>query len=100
MDCRIDRDEIIQSMDEMEFRAEAKRRGYRLVMIPEKVERSIRLLPCTCGETKIDAWYHLSRYVFYRCSRCGEFSEHSKSKQQAKLNWNKMIKGKMKNATD
>lgn len=88
------RSEIIQSMDDMEFKAEAKRRGHNLIKIPEKVE----LLPCVCGNKKHHRVFIMSGLQYYSCCKCGLVAEDGKTERQAKLNWNAMIEEKMKDA--
>lgn len=77
--------ELLELTDE-EFKAEAKRRGYNLIKIPEKV----KLLPCVCGRKRIRPYYQTGGYEFYRCD-CGLVAEKDKKSNQARLNWNKMI---------
>lgn len=75
-----------------EFKAEAKRRGYNLIKIHEKV----KLLPCVCGNTKHNRVFIMSGMQYYSCRKCGLVAEDGMTERQAKLNWNKMIEGKMK----
>lgn len=79
-----------------EFKAEAKRRGYNLIKIPEPV----KLLPCVCGNDKHHRVFIMSGLQYYSCQKCGLVAEDGKTERQAKLNWNKMIEEKMKDATD
>ena len=76
-----------------EFKAEAKRRGYDLIKIPEKVT----LLPCICGSTKRSVWYE-SGIGFYQCVKCDTAAPGAKTDRQRKLNWNAMIEEKRKDA--
>lgn len=87
------RSSIIQSMDDMEFKAEAKRRGYNLIKIPEKV----KLLPCVCGtgRRKVEQWL-TTNGRYYKCNNCGLESFVGRSERKAKLLWNEMIERKMK----
>lgn len=78
-----------------EFKAEAKRRGYNLIKIPEKV----KLLPCVCGRRRLVLWWG-NHGESYACPICGSEGESGKNNRQARLNWNKMIEEKMKDATD
>lgn len=91
----ISRQDIIQSMDDIEFRSEARRRGFRLVKIKPNV--SIKLSPCVCGRKKIDRWWTIDNEFLYSCPNCFLRSEPDKTVDQAKLNWNNMIKEKSKN---
>ena len=75
-----------------EFKVEAKRRGYNLIKIPEKV----KLLPCVCGNDKHHRVFIMSGLQYYSCRKCGLVAEDGKTERQAKLNWNKMIEEKMK----
>lgn len=75
-----------------EFKAEAKRRGYNLIKIPENV----KLLPCVCGNEKHHRVFIMSGLQYYSCRECGLVAEDGKTERQAKLNWNKMIEEKMK----
>lgn len=83
------RDEIIQSMPDWELRDEAKRRGYKLIKIPER----IKLLPCTCGYKHSSLWSGPAGR-FYKCDDCGIKAPPAKTQKQAKLNWNKMIESR------
>ncbi len=76
-----------------EFKAEAKRRGYNLIKIPEKV----KLLPCVCstGRRKVEQWAVPGGW-FYKCDHCALTSFVGRSHRKAKLNWNAMIEEKMK----
>ena len=75
-----------------EFKAEAKRRGYNLIKIPEKV----KLLPCVCGNDKHHRVFIMSGLQYYSCRKCGLVAEDGKTERQARLNWNTMIEEKMK----
>lgn len=79
-----------------EFKAEAKRRGYNLIKKPEPV----KLLPCVCGRKRIGSWFTLGRMHFYKCETCGLSAAPGTNERHAKVNWNVMIEGKMKDATD
>ena len=97
MNDRSIRSSIIQSMDDMEFKAEAKRRGYNVIKIPEKV----KLLPCVCGRKKLECWCSVDAgvgYELYVCPNCDLEAPKGKTNRQAKLNWNAMIEEKMKDA--
>ena len=87
--------EDVPEISDEEFKAEAKRRGYNLIKIPENV----KLLPCICGEKQPQSWY-CKGLTFYKCGNCGVASPMSKGERKAKLNWNKMIEENMKDATD
>lgn len=79
-----------------ELKAEAKAMGYNLIKIPEKV----KLLPCVCGRKRIDCWYRNDHREYYRCVNCGLTSSTGKNNREAKLNWNKMIEEKKKDAEE
>lgn len=85
---------LLELTDE-EFKAEAKRRGYNLIKIPEKVT----LLPCVCGKKKLRTWYVPGKKQFYECPNCGLRSEPATMIRQMNLNWNKMIKEKRNEAS-
>lgn len=91
--------ESVPTITDEEFKAEAKRRGYRLVKISEKV-KTVSLLPCVCGRKMIGRWVNPYNEVFCRCGNCGLEAESAWTDERAKLNWNKMIEEKMKDATD
>lgn len=86
---------ILDSMEgatDEEFKAEAKRRGYNLIKIPEKV----KLLPCVCGSERRDRVFVMRGFEYYSCANCGLVAKEGKSTKEAKLNWNAMIEEKMK----
>jgi hypothetical protein len=75
-----------------EFKVEAKRRGYNLIKIPEKVT----LLPCVCGSERRDRVFVMRGFEYYSCATCGLVAKEGKSTREARLNWNAMIEEKMK----
>ena len=77
---------LLELTDE-EFKAEAKRRGYNLIKIPEKVT----LLPCVCGSERRTRVFIMSGKEYYKCTKCGLWAKNGKSNREAKLKWNKMI---------
>lgn len=79
-------------MTDEEFRAEAKARGYKLIRISET--ENVKLLPCTCGK-KSTCEIFAAGAVFRRCNGCGLEAPAHKSSRGARLNWNKMIEGKV-----
>lgn len=86
---------VLSELSDEEFKAEAKRRGYNLIKIPEKVEK-VKLLPCVCGRKKITCWVTVMPgqsmdFEFYKCEKCGLTANLSTNNHQARLNWNKMI---------
>ena len=83
--------EMCAAISDEEFKVEAKRRGYNISKIPEKVA----LLPCICGSTKRRLWYY-NGMGFYKCIKCDVASKGAKTDRQRKLNWNAMIEEKMK----
>lgn len=78
---------VLLELTDEEFKAEAKRRGYNLIKIPEKV----KLLPCVCGRKRITEWYHQGHKIFYACPDCDLHSDWATTRLQAKLNWNKLV---------
>lgn len=82
---------VLKDATEEQFKAEAKRRGYNLIKIPEKVT----MLPCVCGSKRINSWYSMGLTQFI-CTKCGLPSSWEKNERQAKLSWNAMIEEKMK----
>lgn len=83
--------EVSEISDE-EFKAEAKRRGYNLI----KIQPYVKVLPCVCGSKPV-LWSDPDGN-FYRCDECWWRSSSHKRVRQARLNWNKMIEEKMKDA--
>ena len=86
------REALLQSVTDDEFKAEAKRRGYNIIKIPEKV----KLLPCVCGKKRLSLWYTQGKMQFYCCDECGLRSAPARSERRAKIHWNEMIEEKMK----
>ena len=91
----VSQEDILRSVDDFAFRAEAKRRGYRLIKIPEK-KKKLALLPCVCGRKSITCFVTVMPgrsmdYEFYKCDKCGLTANISANNHQARLNWNKMI---------
>ena len=84
---------VLKDATDEEFKAEAKRRGYNLIKIPEKV----KLLPCVCGagRRKVEQW-HTVTGRYYKCDNCGLESFVGRSERKAKLLWNATIERKMK----
>jgi hypothetical protein len=70
-----------------EFKAEAKRRGYRLT----KITPGVSLLSCVCGNDRINCWVRNNHNFYYSCPSCGLASEDGNSIRGAKINWNKLI---------
>lgn len=89
IDCSTGRDNIIQSMTDLEFRKEAKRRGYNLIKTKPR-EKAIPLLPCTCGRKRIVSYGRTGVCEYYKCV-CGLTGDAGKNDKEARLNWNKMI---------
>lgn len=85
--------EIIQSMSDDEFKAEAKRRGYNLIARHEPVKR----LPCVCGNKRPELWNGSNRTVHYECANCGLKAERAKSDREAVIRWNEAVKERMGN---
>ena len=89
---------ILDSMEgatDEEFKAEAKRRGYKLIKDP----RSIKLLSCGCNNPNITGIYEpYSRplKIQYVCLNCQLEGKAYKSDYEAKKAWNAMIEEKMK----
>lgn len=71
-----------------ELKSEAKRQGYKLVKIPEKVVLS----SCLCGEKRgIKLWVRVGQGNFFKCSKCGFEGPCAKGERQAKIAWNKAV---------
>ena len=75
-----------------ELKIEAAKLGYKLV----KKQKSINLLPCTCGGKRRTMWITTTRSTrgFQRilaCDKCGMEAPPGNTIQEAKENWNKMI---------
>jgi hypothetical protein len=83
----VDEIEQLQDISDEEFKAEAKRRGYRLT----KITPYVSLLPCVCGNDTINCWVRNDHNLYYSCPSCGLASEDGKSIRGAKINWNKLI---------
>ena len=83
----------MNAVTDEEFKVEAKRRGYNLIPIAKKVI----MFPCVCGRVRIACYCISGGYEFYQC-KCGLVGEKGKNNKQARLNWNKMIEEKMKDA--
>lgn len=77
-----------------ELKLEADKLGYSLV----KKQKSIKLLPCTCGNKRRTMWITTIRSTggggFQRilaCDKCGMKAPPGNTIQEAKENWNKII---------
>lgn len=87
--------DTMQAVSDEEFKVEAKRRGYNLIKIPEKV----KLLSCVCSKKNPQCWCSVdtdNKYELYVCSNCDLEAPKAKTNRKARLNWNKMIEEKMK----
>lgn len=73
-------------MTREEIKAEAEKLGYKLV----KHQPYERLLPCTCGCNRRKTVYYLN-YQALVCTSCGKMAKGF-SREQAKRNWNEMIR--------
>lgn len=75
-----------------ELKVEADKLGYRLT----KKQTYIKLLLCTCGCKKAKEWYgvgfNVSDRYFYACPRCEKKSPSAKTRREARIAWNEMIK--------
>lgn len=87
---------VLKDATDEEFKAEARRRGYNLIKKPEPV----KLLPCVCGRKRIGSFYRQGNMYYYKCETCGLSAAPGTNERHAKVNWNVMIEGKMKDATD
>ena len=74
-----------------ELKAEAKRQGYKLIKIPEKIVFSNCI--CGAGQRKRHHYYTTGNEQFYECRECGFRSPSAKTQRQAKINWNKAVGG-------
>lgn len=75
-----------------ELRELAEKLGYKLVPI----KKYVRFLPCSCGCNRRIHWsvVNNSEYsVILECKKCG-FEVPGNSEDDAKHNWNKMIREK------
>jgi hypothetical protein len=72
-----------------DLKIEAKKHGYRLEKIPERIV----LLPCPiCGKKRTSTWYSpYGRIV--QCSSCDGFrGGYGRNEREAKLRWNEAVK--------
>jgi hypothetical protein len=92
IDYPTDRDKIIRSMTDLEFKSEAKRRGYNIIKRKPR-EKVIPLLPCTCGRKRIVSYGLAGSCEYYKCA-CGLTGPTARSDAQARINWNKMIESR------
>ena len=88
----------LSKVNDIEFQMEAKRRGYKLIKIPEKKKKLV-LLPCVCGKSHLDEWY-CNGMIFMKCRSCRKSAPVGKSAKEARLNWNKMIEEMKNDETD
>ena len=71
-----------------ELKEEAKKQGYCLTPLKTHIELS----PCVCGNNHPTQWYGNASGYFYQCDRCHRISIGAKTRDQAKRNWNDLIK--------
>lgn len=72
-----------------ELKAEAKKLGYKIIKVPEKIEK----LGCVCGASSrcVQQWYHFgTNTLFFKCKKCGRKSKEAKT-EAIKL-WNEAVK--------
>ena len=72
-----------------ELKAEAKKLGYKIIPIRNRV----KLLPCQCGRKRLQMWVDGGSPggFFYVCPRCGRASLTGKTVNGARKKWNKMV---------
>ena len=70
-----------------ELKAEAKKQGYNLVKIPER----ITLLPCPiCGSKRTEQWFdHFG--TFRKCQSCNFRGDNANTDRKAKKKWNEAV---------
>lgn len=83
-----------------ELKEAADELGYKLV----KKQQDVKLLPCACGQKRnLHMCYVIDKgekWFFIRCKKCYLDGSESKTKQSAKIAWNKMVeKIRSKNGT-
>lgn len=79
-----------------ELKAEAKKRGYKLV----KDSRAPKFNPCTCGCKVLEKWVSRwpdGNFYYLVCKKCGKKSGYGKTQAEAVKQWNEMIESEMKN---
>lgn len=70
-----------------ELKAEAKRQGYNLIKQPTYIP----LKPCVCGAKRSVKMFYSTTGQGYMCLKCRRESERCKTKNEARLSWNKRI---------
>lgn len=75
-----------------EIKIEAAKLGYKLV----KKQKSIKLLPCTCGSKRRTMWITTAGGTkgvqrILVCDKCGMEAPPGNTIQEAKENWNRII---------
>lgn len=56
-----------------------------------KKEKTVKFLPCKCGNNSHIEWYVQGGGIFYECRYCGLKSPEGRSKNEARKLWNEMI---------
>lgn len=70
-----------------ELKDEAKKRGYYLVKIPERV----RLLPCpVCGTKRTEVWT-CNHGNFRVCGKCSFRGDYAKTERESVKKWNEAV---------
>ena len=81
----------IREDEQTELKYLAKKYNYRLIPIKPYE----KLLPCKCGRKQIGTWSCYDgpkHYIKRKCDKCG-LEAIGKNEDEAKHNWNLMIKG-------
>ena len=98
MGCDILKGEKIHDMELTELRQEAEKLGYKLVPI----KKYVRFLPCLCGCNRRIHWFYVKdgeSSTILECKGCG-IEAKGKTEEEAKRNWNKLIREKRKALQD
>lgn len=56
-----------------------------------KKEKTVKFLPCKCGNNSHIEWFVQGGGIFYECRYCGLKSPEGRSKNEARKLWNEMI---------
>lgn len=69
-----------------ELKQEAKKLGYNIIKIPEKIKKS----KCLCGASSryVEVWTRFDNNEFCKCLQCGRQSYFGRNKKEAIENWN------------
>lgn len=69
-----------------ELKQEAKKLGYNIIKIPDKVKK----LNCICGASSryVEVWTRFDGNMFCKCRQCHKQSYFGRNKNEAIKNWN------------